>query len=200
MALIKTITMSNIIIKKLKNKVCRICKFSYEPRSSFQVCCSYPCANKYAKKHLKKESEQKYNDTIRKFKSNLKTLTEFEAEARKVFQAWVRERDKLESCISCNKQFCDNWQGGHWWKAEIYSGLIFNEYNCNKQCHKCNHFLNGNESEYRLGLIKKIGEDKVRWLEENKDVLRDKKYTREEYTEIKQLYKFKLIELKISNQ
>ena len=39
--------------------------------------------------------------------------------------------------------------------------------NCHKQCSACNdgNKLSGNIHEYRKGLIKKIGTEKVEWLE-----------------------------------
>lgn len=43
--------------------------------------------------------------------------------------------------------------------------LRFSELNCNAQCSHCNRFDEGNITEYRKGLIEKIGEDKVELLE-----------------------------------
>jgi hypothetical protein len=104
-------------------------------------------------------------------------------------------RDKDDPCISCGR-YADRYDGGHYFKAELISGLIFHEDNVHKQCSRpCNKDLHGNEANYRIGLIKKIGEERVRWLEENKDRLREYKYTREELIEIKKKYQKKLKEL-----
>jgi hypothetical protein len=54
--------------------------------------------------------------------------------------------------------------GGHF-KAELYSGLIFDERNVHKQCRKCNRFKNGNELQYRKGLIESYGVEFVDKLE-----------------------------------
>jgi hypothetical protein len=59
----------------------------------------------------------------------------------------------------------------------------------------CNQHLHGNESNYRIGLVKKIGEERVKWLEENKDRLRTYKYTKEQLIEIKKEYQQRLKEL-----
>jgi len=48
--------------------------------------------------------------------------------------------------------------------------------------------LSGNIISYRKKLIKKIGEDKVQWLEKNHPA---KKYTIEQLQEIKRIYKNK---------
>lgn len=49
--------------------------------------------------------------------------------------------------------------------------LRFSELNCNAQCRKCNRFMEGNFSGYRQGLIKKIGEQKVLFLEAQKNAI-----------------------------
>lgn len=141
---------------------------------------------------LKKETIWK--EKRKAWKEDLKTLGDYEQEARVEFQKWIRKRDVKEACISCGSP-TDKVDAGHFFKAEIYSGLIFNEDNCHKQCKRCNQHLHGNEANYRIGLVQRIGEEKVRWLEENKDRLRVYKYTKQELTEIKNYYKQKIKEL-----
>lgn len=109
-------------------------------------------------------------------------------EARKVFQKWIRERDKTEPCISCQTPFANEWHAGHYRKCEVYSQLIFNEDNTNRQCNRCNVFLGGNEANYRQGLVKKIGELAVLELESvppNKVY----RYSNEELKKIIETYK-----------
>ena len=124
---------------------------------------------------------------IKELKVSIKSLKEYESDAKKSFQKWARLRDKDLPCISCGK-FSKLNDGGHYKKAEVYSGIIFNEYNVNLQCRKCNRFLNGNELNYRFGLIKKIGEDKVLALEDLANESRLYKFTKEELVEIKKKY------------
>ena len=131
-------------------------------------------------KRAVKETNRRLKEDDKKALEKLKTLGEYEIEAKKEFQKWVRLRDKNDGCISCGNTQTTEWDGGHYFKAELYSGLIFHTDNCNKQCKQCNHRLHGNESNYRIGLVKKIGEERVNWLEENKDRLRVYKFTREE--------------------
>ncbi|MFA9202356.1 MAG: recombination protein NinG, partial [Candidatus Nanopelagicaceae bacterium] len=72
-------------------------------------------------------------------KEKLKTLSDLEAEAKKSFQRYVRLRDKDLPCISCNNLNTNDWAGGHYFSAGIYSGLMFDERNCHKQCNThCN--------------------------------------------------------------
>ena len=106
-----------------------------------------------------------------------------------MFQRWIRLRDKDKPCISCGTISSSVWDGGHFKKAELYSGVIFHEHNVNLQCGKCNRFLGGNELNYRTGLIAKIGEQAVLNLEHLAEMSRMKKYTNEELEEIKLKYK-----------
>lgn len=124
----------------------------------------------------------------KELRESMKSIQRLIQEARVPFQRYIRIRDANEPCISCDTTSAKIWHGGHYFKAEVYTGLIFNEINVNKQCEKCNTFGGGNESGYRLGLIKKYGDEVVRTLEEASDYLRDYKFTREELYEIKKKY------------
>jgi hypothetical protein len=132
------------------------------------------------------------SDSNKAFKSDLreklKTIGYYKAEARKSFQKWIRLRDSDKPCISCNSTIASTFDGGHFYKAEVYSGLIFNENNCHKQCRKCNRFMNGNELNYRKGLIARYGIDYVVNLDNICDKNRVKKYTKEELITIKKQY------------
>lgn len=182
-------------MKPSKPKSCKTCKASFIPARALQNVCSPLCAIELGSVKLKEKEEREWQLRKKIGMLKLKTLGEFEADARKWFQLFVRLRDKDLPCISCGR-VADYYDGGHYFKAELYSGLIFHEDNCHKQCKRpCNLDLHGNEANYRIGLIKKIGEDRVKWLEENKDKLRTYEYTREEYLKIKSLYKEKVKEL-----
>ena len=110
-------------------------------------------------------------------------------EAKSAFQKWVRLRDKDKPCISCGKLKAEQWDGGHYRKAEIYRGVIFHHWNCMRQCSYCNRFLHGNEIEYRNGLIKRIGLEKVELLELEAKQTQMRKWSREELIEIRDEYK-----------
>jgi hypothetical protein len=142
---------------------------------------------------LKLKSFQKQNKAD--LRQKLKTLSQYESEAKKSFQKYVRLRDKDLPCISCNEMVKDLWDGGHYFKAELFSGLIFNEKNCHKQCRKCNRFLGGNEIQYRKGLLNRFGFEYVEQLESIADENRVYKYTKDELIEIKRKYDGKIKEL-----
>ncbi len=123
---------------------------------------------------------------------NTKTLSQYEAEAKKSFQKWVRLRDVGKNCISCDKPTKDP-AGGHFYSAGTYSGLMFNPFNCHLQCNtNCNKHLSGNLLEYRKGLIKRYGNEFVDNLDNLSIEGRNYKYTKIELQEIKQKYDTKI--------
>jgi len=149
----------------------------------------------FAKRKLKVTSvrEKAFKSDLRQ---KLKTLSEYEAEAKKSFQKWVRLRDKDLPCISCNKSKPNDEAGGHYFSAGMYSGLMFDERNCHKQCNTyCNKYLSGNLLEYRKGLINRFGFQFVNQLEVDSTIFRDRKYTKSELIEIKKKYDLKIKEL-----
>ena len=101
--------------------------------------------------------------------------------AQDVFNAWVRERDQNRPCISCGK--IGN-QAGHYFPVKGFSGLRYNEDNVNLQCAYCNCYQHGNQAMYRIGLVNRIGEKRVKALEEKAISERVYKWTREELNEI----------------
>ena len=101
--------------------------------------------------------------------------------AQDVFNAWVRERDQNRPCISCGK--IGN-QAGHYFPVKGFSGLRYNEDNVNLQCAYCNCYQHGNQAMYRIGLVNRIGEKRVKALEEKAISERVYKWSREELNEI----------------
>jgi hypothetical protein len=161
----------------MKLKKCKVCKESFEPRQFAQICCGYKCAIIHAKELKRLKDTREWNAEKKVLKEKLKTLGQYEAEAKKSFQKWIRLRDKDKPCISCGK-LTDEMDGGHFKKAEIYSGVIFNEMNCHSQCRKCNRFQNGNELNYRLGLINRYSLSYADKIEQLANETRQHKYTK----------------------
>jgi len=174
----------------MKLKKCKVCKQNFQPKQFAQCCCAYKCAIIHAKE-LKKLNDTRYWNAEKKLlKEKLKTLGQYEAEAKKSFQKWIRLRDKDNPCISCGK-ITTEMDGGHFKKAEIYSGVIFNERNCHSQCRKCNRYLNGNELNYRLGLIERYGLEYANNIENLANDTRNYKFSKEELISKKMEYNLK---------
>jgi hypothetical protein len=172
--------------KRIKVRICAICSKEFIPLRITQVC-SYVCA-------LKFNSEKEINKRVKALKIDAQSVGDLKQIARAVFQKWVRLRDAKEPCISCGSVYA-KWDGGHYLKAELYSGLIFHEMNVNKQCAYCNDHQAGNLIGYRKGLIEKYGKLAVEGLEEIADESRTYKYTKQELRDIITKYKTKIQEL-----
>ena len=149
-----------------------------------------------AKIKVKRDKHKEEVKAKKEFKEKNKSIAALILEARKPYQQWIRMRDANNSCISCGQIDSDIWDAGHFKKAELYTGLIFDERNTAKQCRKCNVYLNGNEGEYRKRLIEKFGPEWVLKLDEDADKLRQYKWSREELIEIKNKYLHKIKEFK----
>lgn len=97
---------------------------------------------------------------------------------------FIRERDKDKGCISCRGKVT---QAGHYIAQGSSSFLRFNEDNIHGQCAGCNTFKSGNLIEYRIELINRIGEDRIKWLEDNRRTV--KRWKRYELEELLEKYK-----------
>jgi len=176
-------------VKTVRDKKCKICGNNFKPFKTTQRVCSQQCAITYAKEKEKEKEAKAWRKEKARRKADLMTYSQRLNKARRVFQKWIRERDKDKPCISCGTITSSLWDAGHYLKAEVFSGLIFDEDNVHKQCRKCNRYLSGNEVQYRLGLIKRIGEERVLALESKANEERLKKYTNQELQEIQVKYK-----------
>jgi hypothetical protein len=182
--------------KPPKPRRCKVCETVFTPKQFLQATCDYKCAITYSKKLKDNKAAAEWKIEKKALSEKLKTLGQYEADAKKSFQKWIRMRDKDENCISCDGNDKDLWDGGHFKKAEIYSGVIFNPANCHKQCRKCNRFLGGNELMYRQGLIKRYGLEYTENIENLANETRQYKYTKSELIAKKLKYDLLIKEMK----
>ena len=156
---------------------CKHCKEKFIARKFLQKFCMEK--DECIKAFLSEIKATKWKADKAVLKDKLKTLGQYEGEAKIAFQRWIRFRDLGKPCISCGK-VTNEMDAGHFKKAEIYSGVIFNENNCHSQCRKCNRFQNGNELNYRLGLIKRYGLDFANDIEQLANDTRQFKFTKDQ--------------------
>ena len=185
-----------MINKPTKPKKCKNCKKSFIPTKPMQAACSPKCALEIAVAQRKKkaaEKAKKERAEIRAAKLKVKTRAQHAKEAQAAFNAWVRERDYAEPCISCQRHHAGQYHAGHYLTVGARPELRFEPLNTHKQCSPCNLHLSGNLILYRVNLIKKIGIEKVEWLEGHHE---PKRYTIEDLEEIKKTYRAKARELK----
>lgn len=110
---------------------------------------------------------------------------------------YIRKRDREKPCISCGANWHSDFHAGHFYKAELYSTLRFDFRNIHGQCPQCNLRKDGAHAEYRIGLIKRYGEDYVREIDDlaMKDKQTNHKWDREELNKTRKEAKQKLKEL-----
>lgn len=194
----------NFIIANKKNKPpkkkkCKICDslFEVNPFQPLRGWCSPDCGYKYSLKlKANKEAKEKRdsNKELKVQKQSTLTHSDYIQLFQKVFNTYIRFRDKNDGCISCGTRRPVNYDAGHFYPT-TYQFLRFNEDNVHKQCSfTCNKNKSGNLLEYRPALIKKIGLERVLWLDENRHKLLD--ITIPELIEQIKIYKLKIKQLK----
>lgn len=169
---------------KSRKIFCPQCDNVFLPNKG-QIVCSVGCAIAY-------NSEEAIEKRYSIMKEESKKLSEVLSNTKTVFQKFIRLRDNSEPCISCNRTETKQWDGGHFFNAEDYPGLIFNEDNVHKQCSYCNDHLKGNVLEYRKGLITKIGVERLEAIEFLSTIAHNKIYTKKELALIAWEYKQKI--------
>jgi len=109
---------------------------------------------------------KKWTKDKREIKERLRTNADWLKDAQKVVNKYIRIRDKDElNCISCGKQINGVRHASHYLSAGHHTSVRFNTDNIWVSCYKCNIMLSGNQIEYRIRLIKKIGIKRVEHLE-----------------------------------
>lgn len=158
--------------KPPKQHKCKECGAYYIKKQSTQQVCSMKCAIAYSKRKAEeKRKKQEKSDRLeasrrmRERKEKLKSRSDWLKDLQRVFNEFIRLRDVDLPCISCGRYHQGQYHAGHYRSVGACPELRFNEDNVHKQCSACNSHLSGNILEYRLGLIEKIGLERVEFLE-----------------------------------
>ena len=172
---------------------CKTCKEKFKPKQFNQKNCfeNDECI-KAGIEHKKKLHAKSWRKEKKQRKEALKTSTDYLKEVQVLFNRWIRLRDKGKNCISCNKP-AKKENAGHYRSVGGNPELRFEPLNCHLQCEYCNTYLHGNLIEYRKNLIKKIGLDKVEWLESNHQ---PQHYSIPELKMLKQVYRDEIKKIK----
>jgi hypothetical protein len=170
---------------------CKNCKNKFEQvRFNQKFCLEPECVRVW----VESEKAKQWKKTKQKAKQDLMTLSDYLKLAQQVFNKFIRLRDKDKPCISCNaKTGSYTITAGHYFPSTNKS-VTFNEDNLHGQCwYNCNSSKSGNLAEYRLGLIQRIGLERLEKLE--LESRKTKKWTQEELKEIMAIYKKKIKEI-----
>jgi hypothetical protein len=117
--------------------------------------------------------------------------------AQAAFNAFIRARDRDQTCIDCGKPFEPNRPGGsvdagHYLSRGSAAHLKFMEDNCHAQRKNCNRPGGATRQDYRNGLISRIGLERVEALESDQA---SRNYTRQELIDLAAHYRAKTREL-----
>lgn len=152
---------------------CKLCKKEIQTASKCtdivekKGYCSVKCLAEHQAENRIKAQERKERKVMREAKEKIKTRKDYLDEAQKWVNKYIRIRDAGKPCISCGKPDDGTHQihASHYRSRGACSSLRFHEDNIHASCAQCNTMKSGNILEYRIGIIKKIGEDRVKWLE-----------------------------------
>jgi hypothetical protein len=188
----------SLAAKQPRPKKCRVtsCRAVFVPKVSFQSWCSPDCAVVIARgrqEKKRKELAQIERREIKVRKEKLKSRADHLKDTQTAFNAWVRERDADLPCISCGRHHQGKYDAGHYRTVGSNPALRFEPLNCHRQCSPCNTKLSGNVVNYRIELVKRIGAEKVEWLEGPHE---PKKYTVEDLKAMTADYRAKTRQLK----
>lgn len=139
-----------------------------------QKACGPDCARAFIDKANARKAATLAADERRQTRAQLeaiKTIPALKKEAQAAFNRWIRQRDAAQPCISCGAPPPDlsglhaGRDAGHYRSTGSADHLRFNEDNCHAQCVKCNQWGAGMAVDYRIGLVARIGLERVEALE-----------------------------------
>lgn len=170
---------------------CKNCKEKFEPiRFNHKYCLKDECIRAF----VAETKEKMWKQTKVRMKNELKTTSDWMKEAQKVFNQYIRLRDKHKPCVSCESKLGVKYDAGHYFSSGGHKAVTFNEDNVHAQCVTCNRYKHGNLLEYQIGIEKRIGADRLLKLHAEAHEVR--KYTTDELKKIISKYKKKCKELK----
>ncbi len=175
---------------KIYERKCLVCKDKFTPKNSTQIVCSPSCAVEY----MKKQNAKNWKQEKKEIKIKLMSKSDYLNILQKVFNTYIRQRDKLKPCISCGKNLGKTFHAGHFFSVGAYPNLRFNENNVHGQCVECNLHKHGNVKEYDLRLQNVINDKEYSELLEMRN--KPLKLSVDEVKELIAIYKQKTKELK----
>lgn len=175
---------------------CQHCKAPFTRSRPMQSTCSIPCAMAFVAAR-KEKAAARFAAEERKLTAQarvkLKTRSELAQEAQVSVNAYVRLRDAALPCVSCGRHHQGQYHAGHYMSRGARPDLRFDLDNIHKQCAPCNEHLSGNIANYRIELVKRIGQAAVDRLE---GPAKPDKLTRDELIELKTRFRAMARELR----
>lgn len=151
-----------------KPRKCAWCSERFHPRQMGQKVCSPKCALAHTRAEAAKAHRSPRKPGAGKPPADRRTALR---QCQKAFNAYIRERDRNQPCITCGTHAPGGdprggvWDCGHYLTVGAHPELRFNDFNAHKQCKRCNRDESGAQQRYRAALIERIGREVVEWLE-----------------------------------
>lgn len=170
-----------------RKRKCQHCKTPFQPFRALEAWCSPECGAEVAKARLAKQRAKQQRKERAETKAKLaeyETIPQLKARLQTVFNTFIRLRDDAYPCICCGKWpkgdgalHGGQWDACHWKGRGAHDHLRFNEDNVHKGLKDCNKY---GHTDYRGGLIKRIGLERVLALEADHAVVKwDRDWLRE---------------------
>ncbi|UEA17477.1 recombination protein NinG [Pasteurella canis] len=185
--------------KKTKplNRKCKICGTKFQTNFFNVQWCSPECGAELATQRLKKEREKAAKKREREEKKRIKEIKErikpkrtLLSDAQEAVNKYIRTRDINKCCISCGKPLIaeklgGGFDAGHYRNRSTSPHLRFYTLNIHGQCKKCNLYHGGNYHQFRIGLIERLGIEKVEQIEADQ---RPRHYSKDDLRRIKKIF------------
>ena len=172
-----------------KTKCCRQCNKVFIPRKPMQRVCDLNCAIAESRSKSARKAQAVEKRAHRARKAALRTITDEANAAQQMFNQWVKYRDWGKPCISCGQPaHIGARHASHYRSRKAASQLRYHPDNVRMSCAQCNVSKSGNVVEYRIALVKLIGDDRVLSLEHNNST---RKWGKDELKRIARIYRRK---------
>jgi hypothetical protein len=185
--------------KPPRAKVCGnpACAMKFVPTQLGQKVCGWACGLAIASVNrapARKALAQVERREIKVRKEKLKSRADHLRDTQQAFNAWIRERDAGQPCISCGTTADVQYCAGHYRTTAACPELRFDPLNVHLQCNRnCNMGKSGNLLGYRPRLLQKIGAEKLAWVEGPHE---PKKYTVDDLKAMTADYRARVRDLK----
>ncbi len=100
-------------MKEVKPKNCAVCGEEFKPFRSTQRVCGTSCAISLGKTNIQKQNAKAWRKEKKIRKEKLKTHKDYLNDLQKVFNEFIRVRDKGKPCVSCGCMVNGNGHASH---------------------------------------------------------------------------------------
>jgi hypothetical protein len=148
-------------VKPARQRKCKVCGDKFTPQRGIQTWCSPDCGVVLAARLVGEKQAREHRAKL----ADSKPLSHWLELTQRVVNAYVLARDAERPCISCGCWDAFAFDAGHFLSRGARPELRFDLANIHKQCAACNRHKGGNQVQYRLGLVARIGLPAVEALE-----------------------------------